>query len=159
MKIQNNILLEDEKYLTITALLIIITSGFLILVFILQWTFPFTHNVHILRHLANLLFSACAIFLLYSSTMKKENLKIDEFFSGWNNTNSKISKFETQNSCSTLIGDNSCQTQLNQSFQSNYSFGRKFKPCFGLFWGAVLFYGCISILVLYLNQVVMKKLE
>lgn len=148
--LNKNVFLKEDVSLKVSTILIISSSFFLIIVFILQLRFPFKHFVHFLRHFGNFFLTGAAIYFLYSTTVKKQNKSIQHFTSSWNNSQQFFKDFETANNCNGIFGPSNCSVYLNQTIISFYSSGRKFKSCFGIFWGIVLFYAVVSLLVIKL---------
>lgn len=141
---------KEDDYLFSASIAFLITSFFLCLTLILQWTFRSSKTVYILRNLANILFTAAAIYHLYVMRKTNEEDIFQNVVDNWS-SESYGKEFQNDNHCSNLPD---CMPKIQKEFDHIFKNGRGMKVPIALFWCSIIYYGLISVGILIFSKCV-----
>lgn len=149
---------QKQHDLFITSVLFLVASCILCIAFILQWSIFCSNSryyrkfAYSIRNIANILFTAAAIYHLIVMRQSNEIKIFERVISHWDDE-SYGAEFERKNECSSL---SDCQTEIIKAFDHVFKNGRGMKAPIALFWCSIIFYGLFSIISIIFAKYIFK---
>lgn len=146
---------KKQHDLYTTSIFFLIAAIIVVIAFILQWCVfcnksqYYRKFAYVIRNLANLLFTAAAIYHLVVMRKKNEEKIFNRVAQHWN-TDSYGNEFEDKHNC---LDMNDCLPEIEKAFNHVFKNGRGMKTPIALFWCSIIFYGLLSVICIIASKV------
>ena len=143
----------NQKDVFNSSIIFLVASGILCISIILGWAFKFSKAVSVIRNVANLFFTAAAIYHLLVMRESNQDRVYDDVIANWNIGDYGI-EFQDKYNCH---GIENCRRKIGEGFDRVFSLGRGLKAPIAVFWASIIFYGTFSILIIFFAKIAFAR--